>query len=102
MINQGWVYKTPRLTVTLLTSNSRKVEECLIDSGAEANVISIDRLKSIGCPILTLDSKVRFRTASRELVGFEEVALINIEVAEGIGCKTLFFLVKHTPTTLLG
>ena len=50
---------------------------------------------------MTLDSKVRFRTASGELVGFEGVALVDIEVAEGIGCEILFFLVKHTPTTLL-
>ena len=70
--------------------------------GAEANVISIDRLKFIGCPILTLDSKVRFRTVSGELVGFKGVALVDIEVAEGIGCEVLFFLVKYTPTTLLG
>ena len=69
--------------------------------GAEVNVISINRLKFISCLILTLNSKVRFRTTSGKFVGFEGIALVNIEVVEGIRYKVLFFLVKYTLITLL-
>ena len=62
----------------------------------------INRLKSINYPILTLNNKVCFQTASEELISFERIALINIKVVKSIKYKVLFFLVKYTLTTLLG
>ena len=105
-MTRGWIASTPKLTVNILGPNDVAVEPAMLDTGAEANVMSYELAKSLGCPILSTE-KLKLKTVSGQILQFAGMAKADIEIEHGVGCSTVFFLVRETkgqtlPMVLLG
>jgi hypothetical protein len=105
-VTRGWIVATPKLSVNIFGPTDVATESAMIDTGAEANVMTYELAKSLGCPILSTE-KLKLRTVSGQILQFAGMAKADIEIEHGVGCSTVFFLVRETkgqtlPMVLLG
>ena len=52
---QGWIVATLKLLVTIIRPKEGNIESAILDTEAEANVISYELAKELGCPILSIE-----------------------------------------------
>ena len=103
---RGWVVATPKLPVTIIGPKEGTTEAAMLDTGAEANVMSYELAKGLGCPILSTEH-LKLKTVSGQVLQFAGMAKVEVEIEHGVGCNTVFFLVRETkgqslPMVLLG
>ncbi len=103
---RGWIVATPKLSVNIMGPTDVALESAMLDTGAEANVMSYDLAKCLGCPILSTEN-LKLKTVSGQVLQFAGMAKADIEIEHGVGCTTVFFLVRETkgqtlPMVLLG
>jgi hypothetical protein len=75
--------------------------EGIIDTGAEVNILSEKLSRSIGRVVYNT-TDYRISTTTRAEFGFAGMVKLRAEVADRIGYKDTFFLVKGAPKILLG
>src|SRR6266536_3427808 len=103
---RGWIVATPKLSVNIMGPTDVALESAMLDTWAEANVMSYDLAKCLGCPILSTEN-LKLKTVSGQVLQFAGIAKADIEIEHGVGCTTVFFLVQETkgqtlPMVLLG
>ena len=103
---RGWIVATPKLPVTVIGPKEGSIESAMLDTGAEANVMSYELAKELGCPILSTEH-LKLKTVSGQVLQFAGMAKVEIEIEHGVGCTTVFFLVRETkgqslPMIILG
>ena len=67
----------------------------MLNTRAEANVISYELAKELRCPILSTEH-LKLKTVSGQVLQFAGIAKIEIEIKHGVSCTTVFFLVQET------
>ena len=60
---RGWVVATPKLPVTIIGPKEGTTEAIMLDTGAEANVMSYELVKGLRCLILSI-KYFKFKTVS--------------------------------------
>jgi hypothetical protein len=99
--NEGWIVSTPKLDITVAGPKSKTIREAMVDTGAEANVLPTSLARALGCPILGTQN-LKMRTVSGQIIQFAGMSKVFVEIAHGVSCETVFFLVDHATLILLG
>ena len=106
LVTRGWIVSTPKLSVSIMGPTDVALESAMLDTGAEANIMTYELAKSLGCPILSTEN-LKLKTVSGQILQFAGMAKAEVEIEHGVGCVTVFFLVRESkgqtlPMVLLG
>jgi hypothetical protein len=79
------------------------MEECiyLINTSAECSICPISLARDLEAKIFNIPY-FKILTTTRHEYAFSGIAMLEVEIAYGVGCKTIFFLVDNTLKILLG
>ena len=105
-VTRGWIVATPKLPVNIKGPTEAATELAMLDTGAEANVMTYELAKKLGCPILSTEN-LKLKTVSGQVLQFTGMAKAEVEIEHGIRYTTVFFLVRESrgqtlPMVLLG
>jgi hypothetical protein len=95
------IVTSPRLRFVLQGPLGEKQCHGMIDTGAECNILPKETARTLGCVIHDVEG-FRLSTATGDEFGFDGLAKVRIEIAEGVSCEDVFFLVEGAPKILLG
>ena len=101
LVAEEWVVSTPKLRVKLIGPIGKHSCLLMLDTGAECNILPLSIAKNLGCSIFSIDD-FQLSTVSGSAIGFAGIARMRVEVKEGFGCDTAFFLLDGAPKILLG
>ena len=54
-VTRGWIVATLKLLVTIIGPKKGSIESVMLNIGAEANVMSYELAKELGCLILSIE-----------------------------------------------
>ena len=92
---------TSKLRVKLIGPIGKYSCLLILDTKAEYNILLLLITKNLGCSIFSIDD-FQLLTVSGSAIGFAGIARMRVEVKEGFGCDTAFFLLDRAPKILLG
>jgi hypothetical protein len=95
-----YIIRSPRLRFVLRGPQGSIEYKGMIDTGAEVNILPEKLSRSIS-RVAYNTTDYRISTATGAEFGFAGMAKLRAEVADGVKCKDIFFLVKGAPKILL-
>jgi len=73
----------------------------MLDIRAKCNILLIEMARNLSCVIYSVNTFTIF-TITGDQFGFTSAIRIKIEIAKGVNCEDVFFLVNNSLKTLLG
>jgi hypothetical protein len=95
------IIPAPRCWCVIMGPDSVEECICLIDTGAECSICPTSLARDLGAKIFDVPH-FKMSTATGHEYAFGGMAMLEVEIAHGVGCKTVFFLVDNAPKILLG
>jgi uncharacterized protein (DUF433 family) len=101
LVANKWVVTTPKVHVNLLGPVTVYNDRIMLDSGAECNILPLETARRMGCTITSIDD-LHLTSVSGQSLTFAGISKIRVELEDGFGCDTVFFLLETAPKVLLG
>ena len=94
-ITRGQIIATPKLLVSIKGPTKAATELAMLNTRAEANVITYELAKKLSCLILSIEN-LKLKTVSSQVLQFIGIVKAEVEIKHRIRYTTVFFLVRES------
>ena len=101
LVREDWIVSTPKVRVNIMGTHTNQRLMATLDTGAECNILPLSVANQLGCTILDI-SDFRLSSVNKDNINFAGIARMRVEIEDGFGCDTAFFLIEGSPKILLG
>jgi hypothetical protein len=101
LVSKKSIIISPRLRFLLYSPSNEVKCYSILDIRAKCNILFIKIAKNLSCVIYSVNTFTIFIVTSNQF-SFISAIKIKIEIAKGVNCKDMFFLVNNSLKTLLG